>query len=293
MLDVTIGICAYNEVANIGKAIRSAYAQKLEGFNLVGVTAVSSGSSDGTDDAVRTLMREFPSLKLIRQEKREGKNSALNCFLEDKSTELVAILNADNVFGTENSLQKLLEPLTDPKVGIVGGRPVPTNAGNSVADTASRILWTMHHHVSMVYPKIGELIAFRDIGLRLPVGNQSDEDLFKMQLEASGYKSTYAPEAMVLNRGPENIADFLKQRVRVNIGEYNVKKHNDFYIATQDWKILASVFMSTLKEYGNRPFSLFSCVCLEVFARSYAKYYVSRNRGDMSIWEPIKSTKNV
>ncbi len=293
MPDVTIGICAYNEVANIGKSVKSAFAQKLDGFTLVGVTVVSSGSTDGTDEAVIAMQKDYPKLKLISQTSREGKNSALNCFLEDKGTELVAILNADNVFGDENSLQKLLEPLLDEKVGIVGGHPVPTNSMKTVADVASHTLWTMHHHVSLVYPKIGELIAFRDIGIRLPVHNQSDEDLLKMGLEKEGYESAYAPDAIVLNRGPENIRDFFKQRVRVNIGEYNVKKHNDFYIATQDWRILASALLSAIKEVGRKPFHLLACIVMEVYARIYAKYYVSRDRGDMSIWEPIESTKKV
>lgn len=290
---VTIGICAYNEVANIGKSVNSAFAQKLDGFTLSGVTVVSSGSTDGTDEVVLAMIKDHPTLKLIPQTKREGKNSALNCFLDDKETDIVAILNADNVFGNEYSLQKLLEPLLDEKIGIVGGHPIPTNDMKTVADVASHTLWTMHHHVSMVYPKIGELIAFKDTGIRLPIHNQSDEDLLKMGLEKKGYTSAYAPDAIVLNRGPENIRDFFKQRVRVNIGEYNVKKHNDFYIATQDWRILASAFMTAVKKVGYKPFHLFACVCLEVYARVYAKYYVSRDRGDMSIWEPIQSTKKV
>ena len=45
MPDVTIGICAYNEVANIGKSVKTAIAQKLDGFTLDGVTVVCSGAS--------------------------------------------------------------------------------------------------------------------------------------------------------------------------------------------------------------------------------------------------------
>ncbi|MDR1405516.1 MAG: glycosyltransferase [Candidatus Methanoplasma sp.] len=97
-IPVTLGICAYNEAANIEKAIGSVYEQVLDGFELVKVIVVSSGSDDGTDDVVKKIAGEHGSLTLIRQEKREGKNSAINCLLDSKDTEIVAIMNADTVF---------------------------------------------------------------------------------------------------------------------------------------------------------------------------------------------------
>jgi glycosyltransferase involved in cell wall biosynthesis len=165
-IPVTLGICAYNEVANIERAIRSVYKQILDGFDLKETIVVSSGSTDGTDDVVKELMAEYDSLRLIHQEKREGKNSAVNCFLESKDTDICVIMNADTIFFDGNSLQKLIEPFRDSKVGIVGGHPIPTNDKKTIAGFASHMIWSMHHHVSLVEPKIGELMAFRDIGTR-------------------------------------------------------------------------------------------------------------------------------
>lgn len=124
-IEVTVGICAYNEAQIIGKSIESIYAQKLSGISVKEVIVVSSGSDDGTDDIVMGLAGTHPNLRLIRQEKREGKNSAINCYLDSKTCDIVVMLNADNVFGSDESLQKLVEPFRDPQVGITGGRPVP------------------------------------------------------------------------------------------------------------------------------------------------------------------------
>lgn len=293
MPDITIGICAYNEEANIEKAVRSVYEQILEEYNIKEVVVVSSGSTDGTDEIVRSLISEFDNLRLIRQEKREGKNSAVNCFLNNKQTELVVILNADNILGTEKCLQWMMNPFADSKTGIVGGHPIPTNTLDSVAGVASHMIWMTHHNISMIYPKIGELIAFRDIGTRLPLNTQSDEDILKMELEKKGYVSVYAPEAIVMNRGPETVKDFIKQRTRVNIGEYYVEKDHDFYIATQDRKQLTSAMISTMKQLKRKPFKLFAAILLEFYCRFKAKRYVKKNKGDLNVWEQVGSTKKV
>jgi glycosyltransferase involved in cell wall biosynthesis len=292
-IPVTLGTCAYNEVANIEKAITSVYEQTLDGFELSKVFVVSSGSDDGTDDVVKRMMDDHDSLVLVRQEKREGKNSAINRLLDDKDTEIVVILNADTVFCDRNSLQKLLEPFNDRSVGIVGGHPIPTNDKRTIAGFASHTIWSMHHHVSMVQPKIGEIIAFRDIGTRLSTENSGDEDALKMKLEEMGYKSVYAPDAKVYNRGPETMSDFIKQRTRVNIGECCIKTEHGLEIPTRNLRMLYPAFMDTMKELGFHPIMLSVSTIAEAYSRAKAYVHVRSGKGDMNVWDPVKTTKKI
>ena len=292
-IPVTLGICAYNEVANIERAVRSVFEQALDGFVLKEAIVVSSGSTDGTDDAVKALMKEFASLRLIRQEKREGKNSAINCFLDSKGTDLVAILNADTVFSDDRCFQKLLEPFLDRDTGIVGGHPIPTNEKKTVAGFASHMIWTMHHHVSLVQPKIGEIIAFRDIGTRLSVNSSGDEDTLKMRLEKNGLRSVYAPDAKVFNRGPETLKDFVKQRIRVNIGERCIKEEHDFEVPTWSMRMLYPALINTVKDLGFSPVKLSISTGAEIYSRVKAYMHVRFGKGDIHIWEQIKTTKKL
>ncbi|MDR1954677.1 MAG: glycosyltransferase [Candidatus Methanoplasma sp.] len=287
----TLGICAYNEAANIERAIRSVYGQVLDGLCLKETVVVSSGSSDGTDGIVDGLMKEYRSLRLIRQEAREGKNSAVNCFLDGKSTEIVVILNADTIFADENSLQRLLEPFEDSGVGIVGGHPIPTNDKRTIAGYASHMIWMMHHNISMMEPKIGEIIAFREIGTRLSVKNSGDEDALKMRLEEAGYRSVYVSDAKVFNKGPETIRDFVKQRTRVNIGESSIKMEHGFDIPTRKIKRLYPAFTATMKELGFHPIKMVIATSLETYSRIRARLHVRLNKGDISVWDPVRSTK--
>ena len=292
-LDITIGICAYNEAQNIERSIRSIYDQKTKDINVEEVIVVSSGSTDGTDDIVRRLADEYGNITLIRQEKREGKNSAINCYLENKTCNVVVMLNADNIFGNENSLYSLVSPFFDEKVGMVGGHPVPTNDKKDKVGFATHVLWTMHHHLALVYPKIGELVAFRDIGTRLPTDQQSDEDIIRMNLEKAGYNCIYAPDAIVLNRGPETEEDFLKQRIRVNIGEVNMKRKFDYDIPSWNKKYLMKAVMGTVKDLGFHPFKLLYAVRLEMKARKTAEEHIDSGDADMNIWDQVATTKKL
>jgi cellulose synthase/poly-beta-1,6-N-acetylglucosamine synthase-like glycosyltransferase len=291
---ITVGICAYNEESNIEQSVRSVYSQILQGFSVNEVIVISSGSTDRTDEIIKNLMLEYNNLRLIRQEKREGKNSAINCLLNNKCTEIIILLNADNVLAQNDSLSNLIRPLIDSKdVGIVGGHPVPTNPKKSIAGFASNFLWVLHHHISMIHPKIGELLAFRDIGTRLPLNSQSDEDILRMKLEEAGYTSVYAPNALVLNRGPETVADFLKQRVRVNIGERYIKKRFDYNIPTWNKSLIFSAFPGALNDIGFHPVKIFITISMEIYSRLKATVYVMQNKEDINAWSPVKTTKKL
>jgi cellulose synthase/poly-beta-1,6-N-acetylglucosamine synthase-like glycosyltransferase len=290
---ITVGICAYNEERNIAHSIRSVYEQDADGIVINEVIVISSGSNDGTNEIVKNMLSKYDNLKLLSQEKREGKNSAINYLLDNKDTEIVVLLNADNAFGNKSSLNNLIKPFSDPKVGIVGGHPVPTNDPNSIVGFASQMLWSMHHHLSMIYPKIGELVAFRDIGTHLPLHSQSDEDIIRMKLEEAGYVGAYASDALILNRGPETVKDFVKQRTRVNIGERYMKKDYGYAIPTWNHRLLINAMFGSIKDMGFHPIKMLSTVTLELISRLRAIAYVNADKGDMSAWDPVSTTKKL
>lgn len=292
-IPVTIGICAYNEKENIERSVRSVYQQRYEGVSVSEVIVVSSGSTDGTDDIVLGMLNEYPNLRFIPQERREGKNSAINLLLDNKSTEIVVLLNADNTLCDERTISNLIRPFSDDSVGIVGGHPIPTNTKDTLAGFASNMIWALHHQVSLLHPKIGELVAFRDIGTRLPMKSQSDEDILRMNLEKNGFQSVYAPDALIQNRGPETVQDFIKQRTRVNIGERYMKKEFDYDIPTWNKKLLFSAVLGSIKDLGFHPVKMSLTVAMELYTRTAAASYVRSDKGDIGVWDPVSSTKKL
>jgi len=155
------------------------------------------------------------------------------------------------------------------------------------------MLWDMHHRLSLIYPKVGEAIAFRNEHIQIPTGMQSDEDLVRMDMEKRGYRTEYEPEAVVINKGPETIHDYWKQRTRVNIGERYMKRLFDFDIPTWDNRYLFQAYLGFLKENSAHIFRMAAAITMELLARVYASIYVKLDKGDKVLWSMVESTKNV
>jgi len=230
---------------------------------------------------------------LIRQEKRMGKNFAINEFLDNKMDGTISVLlNADNILRDESSLHYLISPFKDEKVGIVGGHPIPTNDPKKLMGFVAHMVWTMHHNVSMVRPNIGELVAFRDIGIRLPTDMQSDEAIMKMETEKRGYISVYAPNAYILNRGPETASDFVEQRARVIVGETWMKNRYEYSVPIQMGTQRMNTLIDSVRDMGMHPFKIFFTFTLELISRLKAKEHMRRGES-MSIWKRVGSTKDL
>ncbi len=289
---VSIGVCAYNEEKNILDSVRSISAQTLNGFDVVEVIVVSSASTDRTDDIVQEYAKVDPRIRLLRQERRAGKNSAVNLFMAEARGEVLVLLNADNTLAP-GSLASLLHPFEDPAVGMVGGHPIPTNEKNTVTGFAVHMLWDMHHRLSLIYPKAGELVAFRNPRMELPTSMQSDEDIIRMELERKDLRTVYAPEAIVHNKGPTTVRDFFKQRTRVNIGEQYMKRIYGYEVPTWNARYLFASYLDFLRDNRRYLPKILVAMAMEGMARLYATVYVTLDRGDKAVWSQVASTKDV
>jgi poly-beta-1,6-N-acetyl-D-glucosamine synthase len=292
MNTASVGVCAYNEDKNIRSTLTSILAQDVKDYPVIEVIVVSSGSTDGTDSIVQSIVHDNPQIRLIRQENREGKNSAINLFMGLAKGDVLVLVNADNTLEAD-ALPKLLEPFKDPIVGMVGGHPVPSNEKGTIAGFAVHMLWDMHHRLSLIYPKAGELVAFRNPQLVLPTTMQSDEDIIRMALEKKGFKTVYAPEAIVHNKGPTTIRDFFKQRTRVNIGEQYMKRIYAYEVPTWNARFLFASYLGFLKDNRRQLPKMLAAMALEGAARLYAAVYVLLDRGDKAVWNQVASTKDV
>jgi cellulose synthase/poly-beta-1,6-N-acetylglucosamine synthase-like glycosyltransferase len=292
MPTVSIGVCAYNEEKNIRHTLDSILTQTVHGGSLEEIIVVSSGSTDGTDDIVREYASKESRVHILRQERREGKNSAVNAFMASAKGDILVLVNADNNLG-EGALDHLISHFADPKVGVVGGRPMPVNRRDTIAGFAVYMLWDMHHRLSLIYPKVGEAIAFRNVNIQIPTGMQSDEDLVRMDLEKRGYRTEYEPDAVVVNKGPDTVRDYWKQRTRVNIGERYMKRLFDFDIPTWDNRYLFQAYLGFLKDNSKHVIRMSMAIVMEMLARVYASIYVKLDKGDKVLWSMVESTKNV
>ena len=128
---------------------------------------------------------------------------------------------------------------------------MPVNPRDNLIGFTVHMLWEMHHQLSLIHPKLGELIAFRNIGVTIPECQSTDEDYIRMSIERNGFSVVYAPEAVVMNRGPGTLSDLWKQRVRVNIGESYLKARYGYTVPTWEMQYLFPSVINLLKMNKN------------------------------------------
>ncbi len=291
-IPVTIGICAYNEERNIAQLLTGLLEQKTRIVEIEEILVVASGCTDRTPDIVRSLSTRNGRIKLILQEERKGKASAINEIISAAKGDVIVLQSADTISSPE-SIEFLVRPLGDPKVGVVAARPVPVDNPSTFWGAIIHALWNLHHEVSLQVPKTGEMFAFRPVIDTIPDGVGADEDWIRHKVESKGYAVLYEPRAIVYNAGPKTLEEFLKQRVRCDIQELYQKRESSFVTPTWRTRVMANAFLSYLR--GERPtvraFLLLSM--LEMLARAYSIIRVIIKPVDLGVWEGLPTTKSV
>jgi cellulose synthase/poly-beta-1,6-N-acetylglucosamine synthase-like glycosyltransferase len=288
----SVGIFAHNEAGNIIPLLEAIENQELRETEISEVIVVSSASTDGTDQLVSSFAETHKNVKLLTQAKREGKSSAINLFLANAQEDIAVIISAD-VIPAKQTIEKLVSAFRNPEIGATGGRPVPVNEENSYLGYIVHLLWRLHHRMALIYPKLGEMIAFRKVMDSIPKDSAVDEASIEAIIREKGLKLKYIPSAIINNKGAENLADHIKQRRRIQNGHLWLKAHQHYKVVSQDSGILLKVVLQELKEKPDTFFKLTGAILLEVFCRLLGSwdYYVQGK--NPFTWEIAHSTKDL
>ncbi len=290
----SIGIMAYNEEANIARTLRAVLDQYGPSFRLEEVIVVASGCTDRTVPIVSQIALKEPRVRLCVQEKREGKASAINLFLKQATSPVVILLGADIIPET-SAIENLCAPFKDPTVGMVGGRPVPVNDPSTFMGHSVHLLWRLHDRVARIHPKLGEVIAFRNVISGIPVDSAVDEISIQALISQLGYKLLYKPNCVVYNKGPVNVRDFLKQRRRIYAGHLKVLKQQNYEASTMKITPIARQLIAcrdfTMSNPKQAMWTL-GTILLEALARVQGNYDYWRKH-EHHIWQAVESTKDL
>jgi cellulose synthase/poly-beta-1,6-N-acetylglucosamine synthase-like glycosyltransferase len=230
-MKITIGIPAYNEEKNIGTLLTALLMQEQKRTKISEIIVVSSGSTDRTDEIVKEYSNIDDRIILIRQPQRRGKASAINEILKASTNDIIVLESADTI-PEKDCIEKLCSPFLDEKIGMTGAHPIPTNNRDTFTGYAVHLIWDLHHRISLKTPKCGELIAFRKLFDKIPEDIVTDEAWIEYEVRKREYEVAYVPEAVVYNRGPETIREFIKQRRRIACGHLDLKKRTRYTVST-------------------------------------------------------------
>lgn len=288
---VLLGVCAYNEEGNIGNLLQNLVSKQ----NLpkdCSILVVCSGCTDNTPKIVMDFSERDKRIKLLTENVRRGKASALNKIfnLAKMSVGILVLVNADALPkpGSITVLTRKLKSSND--VGAVFAQPVPIKLSGGICYGVVRVIWKLHHLISMYQePKLsGELCALRVSCLHeIPENVATDEPYIEFFIRKQGYRILYEPKALVHVRCPTNISDLLKQRRRIWIGHLQFRSATQVQVPTSSFKnILKVIPKLKISEF----FYLFFGGVVEMVAYIQARNAVKK-KVIPYVWEPIESTK--
>lgn len=295
LMKVSIGVCAYNEDQNIKHLIGSLQEQELTSVIISEIIVVASGCTDQTVSIVQRMQKTDPRIKMIIEDRREGKAKAVNLFINASTNELLVLCSADLRLHPK-AVEELITTLNEEGVGMVGSRIIPMNNKNTLIGYAVHLQWTLHNLLNQkerTNPKVGEVATFRKIFQRIPPSSAVDEANIEPLIIGQGYQIRYNPKAIVYNKGPETISDFIRQRRRIYAGHTAVKLRQHYQVSTYNGK---KILWTLIQYFPSKPRYIIYTLCtiaLEIYGRFLGLYDYHFKAREHTIWEISPTTKNL
>jgi len=224
---VTVMIAAFNEAAHIEATVRNKLASDYPADRLE-VVVISDESTDGTDAIVAGI--DDPRVRLIRQEPRAGKTSALNLAMPTVTSEVVVFSDANSLY-REDTLTNLVAPLADPAVGYVTGRMVYKAPDGSLSGEGCSAYMAYENRLRAWETGLGSIVGV-DGGvdalrrsLWTPMRPDQLPDFVEpLAVRRQGYRVVYEPRALLYEDALAETADEFRMRVRVSLRAFHALK---------------------------------------------------------------------
>jgi cellulose synthase/poly-beta-1,6-N-acetylglucosamine synthase-like glycosyltransferase len=220
---VTVVISAHNEQDTIEATIKNKLEQDYPPDKL-DILVVSDGSTDKTDQRINDLCNRYPGrIKLLRQEPRAGKTSALNMAFNEVHGEIIVFSDANSIY-SENAIRLLVRNFADPTVGYVTGSMVYMNKEESATAEGCSSYMRYENFLRGVETGVGSVVgvdggidAIRKELFSPMRADQLPDFVLPLHIVSQGYRVVYEPSAILSEPALELSNDEYRMRVRVSL----------------------------------------------------------------------------
>ena len=295
-MNATIVISSFRE-PNLKKAITEALTQESS----VDYDVLVVAPDKEAEDLVNSYKKLGKKINFL-QDPGKGKSFGLNLAFKKLKSDIWIFTDGD-VYFDKKVLGEIMKTFEDKKIGCVCGRIVPTNSKKNLTGYWAHLLADAGAHrirkklsdKNKFFECSGYLFAFRKkLISEIPL-NVAEDSYIPYVIFKQGYKIKYVPEAIVYVKNPENVKDFIKQRIRTakahsSLTDYfeNFPKVKSFKNEVKEGTFNALKYSSNFKEFI-WTIELFF-VRLYIWMKTFYDEKLS-NRKYRDNWERIESTK--
>jgi hypothetical protein len=224
-------VVAYNEEIHLGTAVRSLLTQELPpGVAWGNIWVVASGCTDRTVEVARKLAEEDSRICVVVEPERRGKAHALREVFDRATGDALVLLNADACAEQGAVIHLLRTAEGKPTPCAVMARPVVPPQSSGRWAVTFQWMWDLHHefHAAILGEGKGghlsdELLMVSLPGVTaIPDGIINDGSYLAVWLSQQAGGRWYADQARVSIEVPTSIADHLRQRRRIHVGNVQV-----------------------------------------------------------------------
>lgn len=227
---VTVGVTCYNNGDNIGHLIADLQRQVFKtGGGATEIIVVASGCTDNTVSEVRERSARDKRIRLIVEQHRNGKPSAINKILRAMAGDILVLVSGDIRLSDEYFIENILSHFSS-GADVVSCRPLPVNGTDTTEGYIGRLIWNLHDRTLMaqitngLQRQAGEAFAIRrEVAEEIPPNVINDDAYLVLKAQLAGAKFVYAREITVRNRTPDRIQDILLQRARIIRGHRQLR----------------------------------------------------------------------
>lgn len=220
--DVTLFVAAYNEKDYVDAKVNNSFSMKYPANKLHQVW-VTDGSNDGTPD----ILRKYASkgIEVYHEDARGGKIGAMNRGMQFVKSPIVIFSDGNTMLGKE-SVQRIVNLFSDPKVGCVSGEKRIYNKDKDAAAGTEGIYWKYESKLKKwdaelysVVGAAGELFAIRtELFEKVEKDTLLDDFIISLRVAMKGYTIQYDPEAYAIETASADVKEELKRKIRIAAG---------------------------------------------------------------------------
>jgi cellulose synthase/poly-beta-1,6-N-acetylglucosamine synthase-like glycosyltransferase len=243
---------------------------------------VTDGSSDQTPEIVSKYAAS--GVRLLHQPERRGKMAAIDRAMNQVNSDIVVFSDANNYYQSD-TIQKLVAPFNDPRIGAVSGSKV-IDKGDGNLGASEGLYWKYESFIKMRESRLdsctsvsGEILAIRKTTYVSPTMNIINDDFFiAMQVIRQGYRLVYIPDARSFERVSLSAKDEIIRRTRINAGRYQVISKAFEILPLKRpllvWQIISHKFLRPLVPFA-MIFMLITNILLILFASNSPSFVSS------------------
>ncbi|MDO6439308.1 glycosyltransferase family 2 protein [Cyclobacterium sp. 1_MG-2023] len=267
--EVTLVVPCFNEADIIKEKIINSLSLEYpnDKIEIVFIT-------DGSNDHFREVLNEFPSVKLLHEDRRAGKTAAENRAMKFVKSPFVVFTDA-NTNLNKKAIKNIVKHFSKENVGCVSGeKRVLVEEEDSASSAGEGMYWKYESFLKKMDSKFysavgaaGELVAFRTSLYRdLPEDTILDDFMQSLLIASDGYRIVYEPDAYAMETGSDTTSEELKRKVRISAGGWQSMKRLFFKITPFNHPLLFFQYLShRVLRWTITPFLLLLIFILNFF----------------------------